>query len=101
MFSANGTLLDHIQIWRGGRLESIVDEEYNYIVRNDSLFTMQPRATGPMLYNFVGTRFNGRFEVTARMLTITYHWFGPADEPVIVTQVFLRQRCMLVLSGCM
>ena len=75
-----------MRIFHDGRLENTFDFTYAYVVRNDSLFT---GAAGGPADNYTGTRFNrGKLELSGSRLSITYPWFGPADESITVTQVF-------------
>ena len=98
-FRSDGILEHRMVIYRSGQVDATYDFSYVYVVRNDSLFTAYPAS--PDIANWAGTRFNaGRLQVDGFTLTITYPWFGPADEPVTVTQVFLRERCRPMWYGC-
>ena len=98
-FRSDGVLEDRMRIYRSGRLEQTSDYSYQYSIRNDSLFT-SPRGV-ITLDRWFGTRFDrGRIVVDGSQLTITYPWFGPADEPVTVTDQFLRMPCRPVGSTC-
>jgi hypothetical protein len=90
-FRSDGILEHRMRIYRDGRLEDTFDFTYTYLVRDDSLFTAP---AGITTANWVGTRFNrGKIDISASRLTITYPWFGPADESITVTQVFVRLPC--------
>ncbi|HYC53238.1 MAG TPA: hypothetical protein VEB19_19195 [Gemmatimonadaceae bacterium] len=97
-FRPDGILEHRMRIYRSGRLESTHEFTYTYVVRNDSLFTSTPGA-GPA--NWTGTRFDrGKLQLDRSTLTITYPWFGPADESITVTQVFYRLPCQFMMNSC-
>jgi hypothetical protein len=87
-FRSDGVLEHRMRIYRNGRLESSNDFTHTYIVRNDSLFTSPD---GPPGANWSLAYFNrGKLAFEGHKVIITYPWFGPADEPVTVTQEFFR-----------
>ena len=93
-FHANGTMDDELRLYRYGQLSETFRLVYEYEVRGDSLFT-RPAATLRQDALAYWTRFNrSRFDVIGERLTITYPWFGPVDEPITVTTVFLRNACL-------
>ena len=90
-FRSDGTLENEMRIYLRDRLQSTHRSTYFFMVRGDSLFT----SDGPVGDVFYAPKFNrGRFTIDGARLTITYPWFGPADEPITVTTVFFREACM-------
>lgn len=87
-FRSDGVLEHRMRIYNSGRLEQINDFNHFYVVRNDSLFTSPD---GPPGANWTLAYFDrGKLDFEGHKLIITYPWFGPADEPVTVTQEFVR-----------
>jgi hypothetical protein len=84
---------DEVRIHQNGRVTDVYRLLYAYEVRGDSIFT-RPVVRAQDVIG-IWTRFDrGRFEVDRGRLTITYPWFGPADESITVTTVFFRQGCL-------
>ena len=100
-FGSDGVLEYRIRVYRNGQLESTTYESYVYGVSNDSLFT-QPRLTqdGPVPITSFSRFNNSRLELDGSALSITYPWFGPADESVTVTQVFHSSPCRVTIRVC-
>ena len=92
-FYANGRMDDELRFYRHDRPTETIQLVYDYEVRGDSLFTRPAdRATRDLIGTW--TRFDrGRFDVDGGRLIITYPWFGPADEAITLTTVFLRNAC--------
>ena len=87
-FRSDGILEHRMRIYINGRLDWSNDFTHSYVVRNDSLFTSPD---GPDGANWSLAYFNrGKLQFAGHKLTITYPWSGPADEPVTVTQEFVR-----------
>lgn len=100
-FRTNHQLDHRIRVYRSGRLESTSDYTYAYEVRNDSLFTAPMMTLDGTMPRWSFTPFNmGKLALDGSALRITYPWFGPADEPVTVTQVFLRAPCQPIARAC-
>lgn len=93
-FHRDNTMDDEVRIYRSGQLTDTFRWRYDYVVRNDSLFTA-PQGSPAADLAYAGTRFDrGKLLLDGNRLRITYPWFGPADEPITVTQDFYRSRCL-------
>ena len=101
-FRSDGTMHDVIRVYKSGRLDATYESWYAYEVRSDSLFTRYPAGSVNDLLGYMA-RFNrGRIDLDGARLTITYPWFGPADEPITVTTMFFRDACLMVAwNRCM
>ena len=92
-FHANGLMDDEMRFYRQGRLTESVLWIYEYEVRGDSLFTRLAAGANQDLREFSARFDRSRFDVDGGRLTITYPWYGPADEPITATAVFWRNAC--------
>ena len=100
-FQADGLLEHEVRVFRSGRLEQTQRSTYVFTLRDDSLFTSGVVWLTDALASM--TPFNrGRIVLNGATLTITYPWFGPADEPITVTTTFFREACLrMVLNRCL